>query len=319
MKNQTLTPITQMVAALVLAGSLFTATAGECDKKKSADQDCKQCPSKSQSSKSGSVEREIWAAVKAGKLSKEEAMKKLAYLKQKQSGHSSAQAKYQAAYRELVGAVKAGKISEAEAKKKLAAIKQSLSGQTHDKRDHGKKDHGKSAQSNERMAKYKAIEREIYGAVKAGKLSREEAAKKLAHVKRELFGQSQAKQSDRRPAPKAGHGKPDQPKRISREQAEKMNREIMEAVRAGKLSREEAHKKFQAIRNLMAGQQRPQSDRAPQARPDQHRKPATSDKHTHGQRDRNLAAEVDALRREVQALKRTLEALRRHHGDRRER
>lgn len=314
MKNQTLTPITQMAAALVLAGSLFTATAGESDKKKSADKDCKQCPSKSQSSKSGSVEREIWAAVKAGKLSKEEAMKKLAYLKQKQSGHSSAQAKYQADYRELVGAVKAGKISEAEAKKKLAAIKQSLSGQTHDKRDHGK-----SAQSNERMAKYKAIEREIYGAVKAGKLSREEAAKKLAHVKRELFGQSQAKQSDRRPAPKAGHGKPDQPKRISREQAEKMNREIMEAVRAGKLSREEAHKKFQAIRNLMAGQQRPQSDRAPQARPDQHRKPATSDKHTHGQRDRNLAAEVDALRREVQALKRTLEALRRHHGDRRER
>ena len=312
MKNQTLTPITQMAAALVLAGSLFTATAGEADKKKSADKDCKQCPSKSQSSKSGSVEREIWAAVKAGKLSKEEAMKKLAYLKQKQSGQNSALAKYQAAYREIIGAMKAGKISEAEAKKKLAAIKQSLSGQSH-----GKKDHDKRAQSNDRMAKYKAIEREIYGAVKAGKLSREDAAKKLAHVKRELFGQ--AKQSDRRPAPKAGQGKPDQPKRISREQAEKMNREIMEAVRAGKLSREDAHKKFQAIRNLMTGPQRPQSDRAPQARPDQHRKPATSDKHTHGQRDRNLAAEVDALRREVQALKRTLEAIRRHHGDRRER
>ena len=298
--------LTLMTAALVLAGSLFTAEADECKKKKSDSKDCKQCPSKTQSSKSGSVEREIWAAVKAGKLSKEEAMKKLAYLKQKQSGQNSALAKYQAAYREIIGAMKAGKISEAEAKKKLAAIKQSLSGQAH-----GKKDHDKRAQSNDRMAKYKAIEREIYGAVKAGKMSKEEAHKKLAHVKRELFGQ--AKQTDRRPAPKAGHGKPDQPKRISREQAEKMSREIAEAVKAGKLSREEAHRKFQAIRKMMGAAQ---SDRAPQSRPDHHRKPATSDKRGS---DRNLAAEVDALRREVHALKRTLEALRRHHGERRER
>ena len=303
--------LTLMTAALVLAGSLFTAEADECKKKKSDSKDCKQCPSQTQSSKSGSVEREIWAAVKAGKLSKEEAMKKLAYLKQKKSGQNSAKAKYQAAYRELVGAMKAGKISEAEAKKKLAAIKQSLSGQAH-----GKKDHDKRAQSNDRMAKYKAIEREIYGAVKAGKMSKEEAHKKLAHVKRELFGQ--AKQTDRRPAPKAGNcksctGKPDQPKSISREQAEKMNREIAEAVKAGKLSREEAHQKFQAIRKMMGATQ---SDRAPQSRPDHHRKPATSDKRGS---DRNLAAEVDALRREVHALKRTLEALRRHHGERRER
>ena len=299
MKTNTL----NLLAALMLAGSLFTAEAD--DRKKTDD------PRKARYL---AAQRELSAAVKAGKISEADAKRRLSGLanslwKKEKSQGGDAKAKYQAAYREIIGAMKAGKISEAEAKKKLAAIKQSLSGQAH-----GKKDHGKRAQSNDRMAKYKAIEREIYGAVKAGKMSKEEAHKKLAHVKRELFGQ--AKQTDRRPAPKAGHGKPDQPKRISREQAMKMNREIMEAVKAGKLSREEAHKKFQAIRNLMAGSSRPQSDRSSQARPDQRRKPATSYKRGS---DRNLAAEVDALRREVHALKRTLEALRRHQGDRRKR
>lgn len=246
--------LTRMTAALVLVGSLFTAQADECKKKKSDSKDCKQCPSKTQSSKAGSAERDIWAAVKAGKLTKEEAMKKLAYLKRKPQAHG----------------------------------------------DRAKSDHAKAAHGDPRKAKYQAIEREIIAAVKAGKLSKEEAGKKLEHIKKSLWGQ-------------AAHAKADQPKRISREQAEKMGREIAAAVKAGKLSREEAHQKFQAIRKMMGAAQ---SDRAPQARQDHHRKPATSDKRDSS---RNLAAEVDALRREIHELKRTLEAIRRHHGERRER
>ncbi len=298
--------LTLMAAALVLAGSLFTAQAD--DRQKTDD------PRKARYL---SAQRELSAAVKAGKISEADAKRRLAgfgkslWAKEKTQGggdkaNAERIAKYRHAEREIMFAVKAGKISEAEAKKKLAIIKKGLSGENHGKAKHGKKEHG-----NERMAKYKAIEREIYGAVKAGKLSKEDAANKLAHIKRELFGQ--ANPSNRRPAPKAAHAKPGQPKRISREQAEKMGREIVAAVKAGKLSREEAHQKFQAIRKMIGAAQ---SDRAPQARPDHHRKPATSDKRDSS---RNLAAEVDALRREIHELKRTLEAIRRHHGERRER
>ena len=78
--------LTKLAAGLVLVGSLFTVQADECKKKKS---DCKKCPSKTQSSKTGSMEREIWAAAKAGKISKEEAMKKLSSLKGKQQAHGN--------------------------------------------------------------------------------------------------------------------------------------------------------------------------------------------------------------------------------------
>ena len=243
--------LTKLAAGLVLVGSLFTAQADECKKKKS---DCKECPSKTQSSKTGSMEREIWAAAKAGKISKEEAMKKLSSLKGKQQAHGN----------------------------------------------DAKSDHAKGAHGDPRKAKYQAVEREIIAAVKAGKLSKEEAGKKLESVKKTLWGQ-------------AANNKGNTSKRISREQAEKMGRDIAAAVKAGKLSREEAHKKSQAIRK-MAGTG--QSDHAKQHHPNHHHKSAHSDRRGN---DRNLAGEVDALRREIHELKRALEATRRHHGDRRER
>ena len=243
MKTQSLT---KLAAGLVLVGSLFTAQADECKKKKS---DCKECPSKTQSSKTESMEREIWAAAKAGKISKEEAMKKLSSLKGKQQAHGN----------------------------------------------HAKSDHAKGAHGDPRKAKYQTVEREIIAAVKAGKLSKEEAGKKLESMKKTLWSQ-------------AANKKGNTPKRISREQAEKMGRDIAAAVKAGKLSREEAHKKSQAIRKMAGAGQ---SDH-----PNHHHQSAHNDRRGN---DRNLAGEVDALRREIHELKRALEATRRHHGDRRER
>ena len=171
-------PLTTLAAGLVLVCSLFTAQANECKKKKS---DCKECLDKTQSSKTESMEREIWAAAKAGKISKEEAMKKLSSLKGKQA-HGN----------------------------------------------HAKSDHAKGAHGDPRKAKYQTVEREIIAAVKAGKLSKEEAGKKLESMKKTLWSQ-------------AANKKGNTPKRISREQAEKMGRDIAAAVKAGKLSREEAH------------------------------------------------------------------------------
>ena len=243
--------LTNLAAGLVLACSLFTAQADECKKKKT---DCKKCSNKTQISKTGSMEREIWAAAKAGKISKEEAMKKLSSLKGKQKTHGN----------------------------------------------HAKSDHAKGAHGDPRKVKYQAVEREIIAAVKAGKLSKEEAGKKLEFTKKTLWGQ-------------AAHNKANAPKRISREQAEKMGRDIAAAVKAGKLSREEAHEKSQAIRKMVGAGQ---SDHAKQHHPNHHHKPANSDRRGN---DRNLAGEVDALRREIQELKRALEATRRHHGDRHKR
>lgn len=243
MKTQSLT---NLAAGLVLACSLFTAQAEEFKKKKS---DCKECPDKTQSSKTESMEREIWAAAKAGKISKEEAMKKLSSLKGKQKAHGN---------------------------------------------------HAKGAHGDPRKAKYQAVEREIIAAVKAGKLSKEEAGKKLESMKKSLWGQS-------------AHNKGNTSKRINREQAEKMGRDIAAAVKAGKLSREEAHKKSQAIRKMVGAGQ---SDHAKQHHPNHHHNPAHSDRRGN---DRNLAGEVDALRREIHELKRALEATRRHHGDRHKR
>ena len=87
------------------------------------------------------MEREIWAAAKAGKISKEEAVKKLSSLKGKQA-HGN----------------------------------------------HAKSDHAKGAHGDPRKAKYQAVEREIIAAVKAGKLSKEEAGKKLESMKKTLWG-----------------------------------------------------------------------------------------------------------------------------------
>ena len=243
--------LTNLAAGLVLACSLFTAQADECKKKKS---DCKKCPNKTQISKTESMEREIWAAAKAGKISKEEAMKKLSSLKGKQKTHGN----------------------------------------------HAKSDHAKGAHGDPRKAKYQAVQREIIAAVKAGKLSKEEAGKKLEFTKKTLWGQ-------------AAHNKANAPKRISREQAEKMGRDIAAAVKAGKLSREEAHEKFQAIRKMVGAGQ---SDHAKQHHPKHHHQPAITDRRGN---DRNLAGEVEALRREIHELKRALEATRRHHGDRHKR
>ncbi len=238
--------LTNLAAGLVLACSLFTAQADDYKKEKS---DWKEGPGKTQSSKTESMEREIWAAAKAGKISKEEAMKKLSSLKGKQKAHGN---------------------------------------------------HAKGAHGDPRKAKYQAVEREIIAAVKAGKLSKEEAGKKLESMKKSLWGQS-------------AHNKGNTSKRINREQAEKMGRDIAAAVKAGKLSREEAHKKSQAIRKMVGAGQ---SDHAKQHHPNHHHNPAHSDRRVN---DRNLAGEVDALRREIHELKRALEATRRHHGDRHKR
>jgi hypothetical protein len=142
------------------------------------------------------IEREIYAAVKAGKLSKEEARRKLADVKRdlmgdeekrgerKERGREDERAaRYRAIERDIYAAVKAGKLSKEEARRKLADVKRDLMGgeeKRGERKERGRED--------ERAATYREIEREIHAAVKAGKMSKKDAAKKLEAIKREMFG-----------------------------------------------------------------------------------------------------------------------------------
>ncbi len=139
------------------------------------------------------AEEEIWAAVKAGKLSKAGAQKHLSAIKkqiwadkekeQKRGGKDPRAEKFRAAEEKIWGAVKAGKLSKEDAQKKLAGLKKEIWGGDL-KKDSGDKKKG----YDKREAKFHAFEKEIWGAVKAGKLSKEDAQKKLAGLKKKIWG-----------------------------------------------------------------------------------------------------------------------------------
>jgi len=163
----------------------------------------------SRAEKFRAAEEKIWSAVKAGKLSKEAAQKKLAGLKKeiwggnlkkdsgdnkgsgaKNEGYDKREAKYHSFEKEIWGAVKAGKLSKEAAQKKLAGLKKEIWGGDQKKiSGNRKKGSGDKKEGyDKREAKYHSFEKEIWGAVKAGKLSKEAANKKLAGLKKEIWG-----------------------------------------------------------------------------------------------------------------------------------
>ena len=146
------------------------------------------------------AEEKIWGAVKAGKLSKEAAQKKLGAIKkqiwadkgkeQNRGRKDSREEKFRAVEEKIWGAVKAGKLSKEDAMKKLAGLKKEIWGGDL-KKDSGDKKKGsgdKKEGYDKREAKFHAFEKEIWGAVKAGKLSKKEAMSKLEVLKGQIWG-----------------------------------------------------------------------------------------------------------------------------------
>ena len=145
-----------------------------------------------------SVGGDLKAAVQAGKLSEEDAWKKWRHFKEHQlapkleasvaHGHldeTTAMAIWQGVEKaelaqRLKAAVERGELSEEEAKAKWKEIEQSKA-----ERDHHKKE-GKH--EDPRVVQYRAFEAKVHAAVKAGKLSRQEAEKELIAAKKKLFG-----------------------------------------------------------------------------------------------------------------------------------
>ena len=105
------------------------------------------------------VERELKAAVETGKISREDAFKKLESFKKKLRGEQKhndpRMQKYHAAEKELKAAVEVGKLSKEDAMKKLGAIKGQIWGEKGQEKDH----------HDPRVQKFRAIEEKVWSAV----------------------------------------------------------------------------------------------------------------------------------------------------------
>jgi beta-lactamase regulating signal transducer with metallopeptidase domain len=131
------------------------------------------------------------AGVKAGKLSAEEAKLKLAELRREMFGDGdktrdtsdmeASRRKYAELEREIKAAVAAGKLSAEDAERKLIELREEMFGDRAKAKD--------AADMEARRRKYAELEREIKAAVAAGKLSAEDAERKLIELRKEMFGE----------------------------------------------------------------------------------------------------------------------------------
>ena len=107
----------------------------------------------------------------------------------KKEGKDPRAEKFRAAEEKIWAAVKAGKVSKEDAQKKLTGLKKKIWGGDQ-KKDSGDKKKGsgdKKESYDKREAKFNSFEKEIWGAVKAGKLSQKEAMSKLEVLKGQIW------------------------------------------------------------------------------------------------------------------------------------
>ena len=188
------------------------------------------------------VGRRLRAAVQAGELTAEQARTMLGTLgktdgakKDQHPDRARADALLKAIWARLQAAVKAGKMSEEDAHKKMGEIKKGI---------HAKLK-GKDARRDDRDDRAREhlmkLRRELGAAVEAGKMSREDAAKKMAGAEKAV-----------RERMAAGRGQT-RAKRITKEDLSHAGIEIRKAVAAGKITAEQGRAKMEALRK-MAGQ-----------------------------------------------------------------
>ncbi|MDP7496753.1 MAG: hypothetical protein QGI77_09980 [Roseibacillus sp.] len=148
------------------------------------------------------AEEKIKAAVEAGRVSKKDAEKRLIEMrkaigadKAKGDGRGIRVDDYRRGEVRIKAAVEAGRISKEDAEKRLLEMRKAI-------RSEGRGD--KKESRDERGLKYRAMEEKIWAAVKAGKLSKEDAMKKLAGLKKEIWGGDQKKDWDGKKGSDAG-------------------------------------------------------------------------------------------------------------------
>lgn len=204
--------------------------------------------------------KKLQAMVKAGQITEKYAHEKMAAMKKgaaakgaydkygkgpKSDGDERLQ-KFRANEVEIHKAVRAGRMSKEDAARKLEALKKEIFSEKYpEKAGKGGKD-GKDG-GDERARKFREIEIEIWSAVKAGKMSKEDAVRKLGELKNQIF---EGKYPDKGgKGAKSAKGNEDERLRKFKE----IEAKIYEAVKAGKMSKEDADEKLSAIKNELFG------------------------------------------------------------------
>ena len=165
---------------------------------------------------------------------------------------------FNAVERKLEESIKAGDLTEEDAALMLNALKRSKRTAGGDKGT-ARGDKGSDRDLEAKKRRYDSYAKEIEAAVKAGKLSREEADKKLIEVRTKLFrngGKKPADKGDRRG--------------ISVEDYRRGEAQIRELVEKGKVSREDAEKRLIEMRKRVR-REKPEGD-------DRSRKPTERDR-----------------------------------------
>ena len=188
---------------------------------------------------------EIKKAVKEGKVSKEDADKRLIEMrkamfrsgdrKDRDNGKDMAALKrrYDEGAKRIEAAVEAGRITKEDGEKRLIEMRKSLF-------DDDKQDPDVDKQMEAKKRRYMAFAKQIEAAVDAGKISKEDAEKKLIELRKEMFRDGGRKKEARR----------DQ-RGISVEDYRRAEREIRELVEKGKVSKEDAERRLIEMRKAI--------------------------------------------------------------------
>ena len=188
---------------------------------------------------------EIKKAVKEGKVSKEDADKRLIEMrkamfrsgdrKDRDNGKDMAALKrrYDEGAKRIEAAVEAGRITKEDGEKRLIEMRKSLF-------DDDKQDPDVDKQMEAKKRRYMAFAKQIEAAVDAGKISKEDAEKKLIELRKEMFRDGGRKKE----APRDQRG-------ISVEDYRRAEKEIRELVEKGKVSKEDAERRLIEMRKAI--------------------------------------------------------------------
>ena len=176
----------------------------------------------------------LTAMVKAGELTKEQAIEKMSAIKKqaakKNKGSDRAEAYLMKVKKQLGELAEAGKISKEEAAKRFAAAEKGIK----ERMAAGSSQSGRKRLTRE---EYALAEAKLKKAVAEGKISKEDMLARLNGMRREMAGQKEISK-----------------KRITREDYARAESDLRKLAAEGKISKEALRKRLDEMRKMMAGQ-----------------------------------------------------------------
>ncbi|MCP4456025.1 MAG: hypothetical protein GY809_31600, partial [Planctomycetes bacterium] len=196
------------------------------------------------------AEKEIQAAIEAGKITRAQGRERLAGLRRHLAGGGEtrerrgehgeegrdSRARYAAAEKRVQVAIKAGQITEAQGKERLSGLKRHLAGARGERAAAGR-----TKQRNTRI-EYAAAEKRIQVAIKAGQITEAQAKERLVGLKKRLAGEG----GDRAAAGRTAQRN----RRIEYAAAEKR---VQVAIKAGQITEAQGKERLAGLKRRLAG------------------------------------------------------------------